>query len=178
MKPDILADPVIKHARTDYVVLDENTSVSDAVRTMRDRGVTSVLVSKGGKAVGIVTERDVLYRVVAEGKDPRKVKLGEIKSSPLVTISPDRRVSDAIAVMSQKGIRRIVVTEGDRVLGVLTTVALAGELVEKSLLPELEEEKGITCPYCGSTLKDAKELSKHIDRVHISEMLRGETGKW
>ncbi|MCS7117510.1 MAG: CBS domain-containing protein [Thaumarchaeota archaeon] len=178
MKPDILSDPVIKHARTDYVVLDENTSVSEAVKTMRDRGVTSVLVSKGGKAVGIVTERDVLYRVVAEGKDPKKVKLGEVKSSPLITISPDRKVSDAIAIMSQRGIRRIVVTEGERVLGVLTTVALAGELVEKSLLPELEEEKGITCPYCGSTFRDAKELSKHIDRVHISEMLRGETGKW
>lgn len=178
MKPEVLSDPVSAHMRKDFVVLDEETPVTEAVRKMRERGVTSVLVSKEGRITGIVTERDVLYRVVAEGRDPRSVRLREIKSSPLVTVSPQTKVSDAIALMSQKGIRRVVVTEGDRVVGVLTMLSLAGDLVEKSLLPEVEEEKGLTCPYCGATLKDAKELSRHIDRVHIGEMLRGEATKW
>ncbi len=179
LKPTVLSDPVSAHMRKDFVVLDEETTVAEAVRRMKERGVTSVLVSsRDGKITGIVTERDVLYRVVAEGKDPKSVRLREIKSSPLVTVSPQTKVSDAIALMSQKGIRRVVVAEGEKVLGVLTLLSLAGDLVEKSLLPELEEEKGLTCPYCGATLKDAKELSRHIDRVHIGETLRGEATKW
>ena len=113
MKPAVLSDPVSAHMRKDFVVLDEETTVTEAVRRMKEKGVTSVLISsKDGKITGIVTERDVLYRVVAEGKDPKSVRLREIKSSPLVTVTPQTKVSDAIALMSQKGIRRVVVAEG------------------------------------------------------------------
>ncbi len=88
---------------------------------MRDKGISSVYVAKSKKGyekgqepdiypIGIVTERDILYRVVAENKGPYKVTIGEIMSSPIIAVDEGLLIKDAISLMRRKHIRRLLVT--------------------------------------------------------------------
>ena len=168
MSGDALFEPVSKYVRLGYIVLEESSRVQEAVKAMRENGYGSVIVTKEGKPVGILTERDVLYRVVAEGKDPKNTRIGEVMTTPLITVTPNTKVSDAIAIMSKKGIRRLVVMSGEKIMGIISLMALVGDSTGRSvLLPEVEAEERVKCPYCGAVFGTVGELSKHIDRVHI-----------
>jgi CBS domain-containing protein len=178
-------------AEKEMVVLAESTTVADAVRVMKEKDVSSVLVGSGSGRrdntpplpAGIVTERDILYRVVAENKGPFKVTLKEVMSSPLVTIDESASVRDAISVMRRKGIRRLPVTDSKgRMTGVVTLKAVVGNMPGKSVeLATVEVgststvASGVVCPYCGSSFDGKADLSKHIDRLHIgSGLLEGD----
>jgi signal-transduction protein with cAMP-binding, CBS, and nucleotidyltransferase domain len=90
----------------DILFMDESASVADAAHMMRQKGVSSVIVGLPAKkqSTGIVTERDILYRVVAEHRSPFKTAIKEVMSSPLVTIDGSALLRDAILLMRQKGI--------------------------------------------------------------------------
>lgn len=90
-------------AETGIVIVDELVSIADAAKTMRQKGVSSVLVSTSAtkEPVGIVTEKDILYRVVAEHRGPFKTVLKEIMSSPLVTIDGSALVKEAVVLMRE-----------------------------------------------------------------------------
>ncbi|MCS7142392.1 MAG: CBS domain-containing protein [Aigarchaeota archaeon] len=169
---EVLLQPVSKHMRRDYISLDVSSTVVEAARLMKSRGYGSVIVTRDNEPVGIVTERDILYKVVAEGRDPKITKLEEIMSWPLITVTPQTLVVEALATMSSKGIRRLVVVEGNRVVGMLSQLALVGDVIGKTpVVPEVEAEKLIRCPYCNSKFELVSDLSKHIDDVHIMEDL-------
>ena len=110
-----MSQQVREFLETNYTLLDEDTNVSEATRIMKEKGISSVLASSKkvaeGRAepTGIVTERDILYKVVAENKEPFKTTLKEIMSSPILTINEDASVKDAVSLMRSKGIRRLVV---------------------------------------------------------------------
>jgi CBS domain-containing protein len=114
-----MSQKVREFLETNYTLLDEDTNVSEATRIMKEKGISSVLVSSKkvaeGRAepTGIVTERDILYKVVAENKEPFKTTLKEILSSPILTINEDASVKDAVFLMRSKGIRRLVVVATD-----------------------------------------------------------------
>ncbi len=114
-----ISQKVREFLETNYTLLDEDTNVSEATRIMKEKGISSVLVSSKrgaeGRAepTGIVTERDILYKVVAENKEPFKTTLKEIMSSPIITINEDASVKDAVSLMRSKGIRRLVVVATD-----------------------------------------------------------------
>jgi len=109
-------------AEKDFATLDEDTIIIDAVKLMRDMGISSIFVTKSSKKVqekrqepdknpiGIVTERDILYRVIAENKGPFKVTIGEIMSSPIVAVDEGVSVKEAISLMRRNHIRRLLVT--------------------------------------------------------------------
>ena len=108
-------------AEKDFATLDEDTVIIDAVKLMRDKGISSVFVTKSKKGhekrqepdknpIGIVTERDILYRVIAENKGPFKVTIGEIMSSPIVAVDEGVSVKEAISLMRRNHIRRLLVT--------------------------------------------------------------------
>lgn len=166
------------------VVLAESTTVAEAVKVMKEKDVASVFVSSsaGGKAkvpAGIVTERDILYRVVAESRGPFKVTLKEVMSSPLVTIGEFARVRDAVALMRQKGIRRLPVTDArGQMMGLVTLKSVVGNMPGRSVelaAVEAGAAARVVCPYCGSSFEDKADLSKHIDRLHIgSGLLEGD----
>jgi len=106
-----MSQKVREFLETNYTLLDEDTNVSEATRIMKEKGISSVLVisKRGAEPTGIVTERDILYKVVAENKEPFKTTLKEIMSSPIITINEDASVKDAVSLMRSKGIRRLVV---------------------------------------------------------------------
>jgi signal-transduction protein with cAMP-binding, CBS, and nucleotidyltransferase domain len=172
-------------AESDVLVMDESVCVADAAREMRKKGVSSVLVRRIAdmQPVGIVTERDILYRVVAEHRGPFKTVLKDVMSSPLVTIDDSAPVKDAIVLMRKNGIRRMPVTKEGKIVGMLTLKSIIGDSHEKRIeLIDVELPAAISkvaCPYCGSKFENKQDLSKHIDRLHLgSGLLEGDTRQW
>lgn len=103
----------------EYVGVSESDSVLGAVKLMRDEASACVIVLRGSEPVGIVTEWDVLGLVADEG-DPDTTEISTIMSRPVVTVDPDRGLSEAAETMTREGIRNLLVTENDDIVGVLT----------------------------------------------------------
>ena len=102
-----------------------SATVADAARVMRDQDVGPVPVVEGDRLVGIVTDRDLVVRVLAEGRDPSSTTLGEIASSDLTTVSPDTDLHEALDLMSASQVRRLPVVEGGRLVGIVAQADIA-----------------------------------------------------
>lgn len=109
---DIMSSPV--------VTIDGEANVRDAALLMTDRRIGSIIVEKQGQPIGIVTERDMLERVVSLCKDPCETKMKEIMSSPLITTSKEIGILDAMRKMRENGISRLVVMDNSTLLGVVS----------------------------------------------------------
>ena len=118
---------------TDVHIVSPTTSVKEAAAAMARRGHGCVVVVEGNTAVGMVTERDVVHKVTAEGVDPTKVLVEDIMSTPIITTSPDASVIEAAQKMSLFQIRRIVVASEDgNLLGLLTAIDIARWLAKRT----------------------------------------------
>ena len=194
-----LSEKVGNLVERDFLSLDENTIVADAAKLMKDKGFSFVVVTRKSleSTIGIVTERDILYRVVAENQSPFKTTLKEIMSSPLITIDEESTIANAISLMRSKHIRRLAVKKklsdqqasNDAISGVITLMSIVGNNPNQTIeLPEVELPSSsafparkimIICPYCQSKFEDKDQLSKHIDRIHLgSGLLEGDLRKW
>lgn len=122
------------------IALDRDASLADAARLMRDRGIGDVIVLEGEDASGIVTDRDIVIRGVAEGVDPNTTRLGQVVSADLTSVSPEDQVDRAIELMREKAIRRLPVLEGGKPVGVLSLGDLAVERDRRSVLADISEE--------------------------------------
>jgi len=104
---------------------EASATVADAARVMAQEDVGPVPVVEGGRVVGIVTDRDIVLRVVAEGRDASSTTLGEIVSGDLVTVQPDTELSEALELMSDNQVRRLPVVEGDQLVGIVAVADVA-----------------------------------------------------
>lgn len=119
----------------ELVTLPEDAVIADAVKVMKDGGISSILVRSLSSSVenplitGIVTERDILYRVIGGNKGPYKTVLKEVMSSPVVTIEKGSSVNEAMSLMRNKKIRRLLVIQRentrDATLGLITLMSIA-----------------------------------------------------
>lgn len=99
--------PSIREVMTpNPTVYPATTSIADAARVMRDTDIGDVLVERDGALCGIVTDRDIVVRAVAEDRNPAEVRLGDIRSRDLATLAPDDSVEDAIRLRRDKSLRR------------------------------------------------------------------------
>lgn len=119
-----------------------NTPVSDAARLMRAADRDSLIVFDLGRPTGIVTERDIIRKVTAEAKDPMRVHVADIVSSPLVTIHPDKPARDAATLMLKNKIRHLPVVKDNRLLGMITISDFAKFMSKKSIKDEILESMG------------------------------------
>jgi CBS domain-containing protein len=124
----------------DPVVLPEDASLVEAARLMRDQGIGDVIVTDGQQAKGIVTDRDIVVRAVAEGSDPGQVRVGDVLSGDLASVTPEDSVERAIALMREKAIRRVPVVESGKAVGVVSIGDLAIERDADSVLADISEE--------------------------------------
>ena len=114
------------------VTVDLNSNVKNSADLMTKRKCGCLVVVKDSMAVGIVTERDLVTKIIADSLDPKKVLVRDIMSTPLITITPDKSLVDAARLMNQYQIRRIVVTEQDgSLVGIVTAGDLARTLAKK-----------------------------------------------
>jgi CBS domain-containing protein len=175
-----LDQPVSDFMSTNFARVGFDDQVTDAARVMQKAGATEALVMRGYDPIGIVTERDILYKVVAAGLDPSIIKVREVMSAPVATVDATAKVVDAIAKMSKLGIRRLGVTRNRKLVGLVTQKAMvSGGLEQNVVLPELAPPNALACPYCGATMGDRDELSRHIDHVHLGlSLLEGDLGRW
>ena len=113
------------------VVAPPQASVDDAARLMKDAHVGAVLIVEQGRLIGIFTERDAVYRVLAARRDPLLTRLAEVMTRDPVTVSPDETFGYALLVMHDNGFRHAPVVENGQPIGIVST--------RHALDPELEE---------------------------------------
>jgi CBS domain-containing protein len=122
-------------ASTAFVSLDEDTLVAEAAKALYEQETCTIIVthydSTSGQRIpiGIVTERDIIFRVVAQNKGPFKITLKDIMSSPLLTIDSDKSANEALVVLKQNGINRLPVVNKGNLIGLVTTEMIARKSV-------------------------------------------------
>lgn len=133
-------------ARRNLIDVEENSPVLEAAKRMVQESRGSVMVTRSGERIGILTERDLLRKVLAKGLDPAVTKVRDVMTSPPVTIGQDRPLREAIDLMNRKGVRRMLVTENDRIVGIFT-------------LRDIVKHTRI-CVYCGKAIRSIFESQK------------------
>jgi CBS domain-containing protein len=121
----------------DPVTLPADATVMEAARCMRDRDIGDVIIIQGDRVAGILTDRDIVVRAVAEGRDPAVTKVSEVATMDVVTVSPDDSTDKAVKLMRERNIRRLPVVENGRPAGVITIGDLAMELDRNSALADI-----------------------------------------
>jgi signal-transduction protein with cAMP-binding, CBS, and nucleotidyltransferase domain len=158
------------------VTIRDTKTVQEAAKLMMDEGRGDVIVvGESGAPLGILTERDVTYKVAALGLSPKEVSVVSVMSSPILTIQASFTLDEAIQLMAQRSVRRLLVMEGERSIGLLTEMDILGVqqkcgycFKELSAVPGQGEvvvvcschtkyhrsctETIVHCVYCGSTL--------------------------
>jgi CBS domain-containing protein len=109
----------------DVMTIDENSTVKEAAEVMNKFEIGCLIAVRNGKAMGILTERDLLKRVVAESKDARKTKVKDVMSSPLVVVEPSADLEDAVRLMFQMKIKKLPVVGEKRLVGLITLTDVA-----------------------------------------------------
>lgn len=104
---------------TEISTVDVQTPITDIAKTMKDRNVGSVPVCQNGKIVGIVTDRDIVLRNVAEGKNTGTTKAQDVMTTGIQTIDSNTDIHDAAKIMSDKQIRRLPVVDNGNLVGML-----------------------------------------------------------
>jgi CBS domain-containing protein len=105
---------------SDVVTIEPSSSVVDAAKRMIQEEKGPLPVVEGGRPVAMVTDRDIIARVVAEGRDPNSLTVDDIATRDLVTIGQDQDVEEAQRLMDQHQLDRILVVEGDRLVGIIS----------------------------------------------------------
>lgn len=182
MNQEFLSKNITSITSRNYVTLNEDNTVSDAVKAMRNGDVSSIVIATktNQQPIGIVTERDILYRVIGADKNPSETTLRSIMSRPLVSVSDKTSVKEAICIMRNRHIRRLLVKrQDDSILGMTTLKSAIGNMPSQGIdLAEVElpgespsESIGklamIVCPYCQSTFKDKEKIDEHINTGHL-----------
>ena len=129
-------DAMTQHPRT----LAPDATIVEAARAMRDEDAGIMPVVEGDRLEGVITDRDIVVRTVADGKDPEEIRVRDVMSERLVTIDPDQDIDEAMRLMAEHQVRRLPVCEEDgRIVGVLAQADVArkgddsrtGETVEQ-----------------------------------------------
>ncbi|TML88797.1 MAG: CBS domain-containing protein [Actinobacteria bacterium] len=112
-------------------------TVGEAARAMRDLDIGDVIVLDNEQICGIVTDRDIVVRAVADGREPAEVKLGDICSHEITTLAPTDEIAEAAIRMRERAIRRLPVVEHGRPIGVVSIGDLAAERDPGSALADI-----------------------------------------
>lgn len=101
--------------------IDENSTAQQAAEKMGIEHIGSLLVTRNGEDVGIITERDIMSKVIVKKGDLEDIKVKDIMSSPLVTVDQNTTGEDALRKMVKNGVRRLLITDKEEIVGIFTT---------------------------------------------------------
>lgn len=132
-----MAQTIAEVMTSDPRTLDARSSVQEAARVMKIDDIGDVIVCDGESACGIVTDRDIAVRVVAEGRNPAEVHLGDICSKDLAAVSTQTSIEDAVALMRERALRRLPVCQDGRPVGIVSIGDLAQERDRGSALASI-----------------------------------------
>jgi CBS domain-containing protein len=109
----------------EVITIEDNSTVKEAADVMNKFEIGCLIAVRKGKAMGILTERDLLKRIVAEGKDARKIRVREVMTSPLVVAEPNMDLAEAVKLMFQMKIKKLPVVDGKRLIGLVSLTDIA-----------------------------------------------------
>ena len=133
-----MAEQVRDVMTSDPICVSTDDTTDKAAQAMRDEDVGSVVVTENGGSVhGIVTDRDIVVRAVADAKHPEDTKVGEVCTGDPTVISADDSIEDAVQTMRDKNVRRVPVVEGDKPVGIVSLGDLAQEQDPNSVLGDI-----------------------------------------
>jgi len=127
---------VSKIMRT-IISIDSKAKVKDAARMMVDKGIGSLVANRDGLPFGMVTERDLVMKIVALGADPSKLTVADVMIAPLTTIEASASLIDAARKMVEKQIKRLVVTEHDKIIGIISQTDLVQHMTDFQKLAKM-----------------------------------------
>jgi len=165
---DVMSSPV--------VTMDEDETANKAAENMDMKDLGAVIVqNKAGKSIGIITERDIVKRVVSKNLKPDTVKAKEIMTTPLVTIEPEETISDAARRMTRLDIRRLGVIYKGNLVGIISSKDILGVMPE---LIEIMQERSRIEGEARSDDMEEVPLSGYCDRCNAySESLKEREGQ-
>jgi CBS domain-containing protein len=119
--------------------VEPGQAVAEAAKLMKQADVGMIPVVQEGQLSGTVTDRDIVLRVIAEGKSPASTTVGEIASGEVVTVDPEQELEEALELMAKHQVRRLPVVENGRLIGVLAQADVAREGDEREVGHTVEE---------------------------------------
>ena len=122
---------VIKGKSKMVWTISPDAKVFDAVTEMAARQVGALVVSEGGKVVGIITERDYARKIILEGKSSKNTPVGEIMTRRVIYVVPEQKVEECMALMSEKNIRHLPVLNGDILVGMISIRDVVKEMISE-----------------------------------------------
>ena len=122
-----------------YTISPE-ASVLDALRLMAEKSVGALIVTEAGRIAGVISERDYARKVILHGKSSHELPVRDIMTSKVITVDPRQTVEECMALMTEKRIRHLPVTEGERLIGVLSIGDLVKEVIaeQQQTIQQLE----------------------------------------
>ena len=120
--------------------IEPGARVFDALKLMADKGVGALIVTEGGRISGVISERDYARKVILLGKSSHELQVRDIMTSKVITVHPGQSVEECMALMTEKRIRHLPVTEGERLVGVLSIGDLVKEVIaaQRQTIEQLE----------------------------------------
>jgi len=119
------------------VSVDSKTKARDAAKLMAEKHIGSLVANRDGLPFGIVTERDLMEKIVAQGADAGKVSISEIMTAPLATVDASATLIDAARKMNEKRVKRLVVTEHDKIIGIISQTDVVQHLADFKTLAKM-----------------------------------------
>lgn len=192
----LLSSPIENFINTNIIIMESDKHADEALGIIKEKGIRSVLVSHLGEVVGIVSKTDILFKVISQGRNPSKVRLREIMTSPVIAVGPHNTVQETLSIMDKHVIRQVIVSSHSAVLGMIfrddifekihmTTLSTAHTAIKGTpvciinpkaivYMRDMTTAK-LVCPYCESPFDTKEGLSSHIDRLHSgSGVLEGD----
>jgi len=130
----------------DPATVDSGATLGEVAMLMKQRDCGSIPVVEGGRLIGIVTDRDIVIRAVAAGKDPKTLRVNEVMSADPVTVGPNEDIKQAEKVMADRQIRRLPVVDDGALVGIVVTAQIARTENERTTGQTLKE---ISAPASG-----------------------------
>jgi CBS domain-containing protein len=132
-----MAQLVSEVMTADPMSVSPDTPAAEIARMMRQEHIGEVMVAENDRLRGMVTDRDLVVRLLAEARDPQSTAIQEVCSGDLVTCSPDSSIGEAVRAMREHAVRRLPVVQDDRLVGVVSIGDLAIEQDPNSALSDI-----------------------------------------
>jgi CBS domain-containing protein len=131
------SDTTVRQIMRTIISVDSKTKTKDAARLMTEKHIGSLIANRDGLPFGIITERDIIEKIVGKGADASKVAVGEIMTAPLATIEASASLVDASRKMVEKQVKRLVVTDHDNIIGIISQTDVVRHLADFQTLAKM-----------------------------------------
>lgn len=135
----LVAKRIAEVMTKDPVAVHLDVALTEAAKIMRDHSIGGVLVTSDGHLCGMLTDRDIVVRAVAENRDPRRTTVGDVCSADIAVLEPEADAADAARLMRARAIRRVPVVADGEPVGIVSMGDLAIERDENSVLSDISE---------------------------------------